>query len=459
METRSYGFAGIAIATCGLLSCTQPSAPAEAPIAAEAQALTPNDALIAWSAVQAFEQGRRTFRYDTFGDEEFWGGALRLHQAIAGAGGGGVGPGVSPKAALGLGLKVDVEALPGDLRRALQRGAVDLDAPATTVALLRLNAVVGVTGFFGDGDDAPLRSIGIQCALCHSTVDRSFTAPGVAAGLIGRRLDGWANRDLDVGGIIAASPSVKPFADLLGVSEATVRTVLRSWGPGKFDAELALDGKAFRPDGKSAATLIPPAFGLAGVNLHTWTGWGSVPYWNAFVAVLEMHGKGRFHDSRLADAAKFPVAARAGFSDVQIPPAQDRVTPKLAGLHAYQLALPAPPPPPGSFDRAAAGRGDALFSGKARCVSCHREPQGTEPGWNAHTAAEIGIDDFQSSRSPDGRYRTAPLGGLWSHQKGGFYHDGRFATLAAVVDHYDGVLSLGLGAGEKSDLVEYLKSL
>ena len=157
--------------------------------------------------------------------------------------------------------------------------------------MLKLNSVIGVTGFFKP--DGTLQSVGIQCALCHTNVDNAF-APG-----IGHRLDGWANRDLNVGAIVALSPSVQPFADLLGVDQATVRTVLNSWGPGKFDAELAMDGKAFRPDGKSGAVLIPPAFGLAGVNMHTWTGWGSVTHWNAFVANLEMHGKGNFYDPQI----------------------------------------------------------------------------------------------------------------------------------------------------------------
>jgi hypothetical protein len=234
-----------------------------------------------------------------------------------------------------------------------------------------------------------------------------------------------------------------------------------SWGPGKFDAELFMDGKAFRPDGGSAATLIPPAFGLAGVNLHTWTGWGSVTHWNAFVANLEMHGKGRFWDPRLKDGVRFPIAAANGFDNVNpdLSPDDDRITPKLADLHLYQLAIPAPKPPEGSFDKDAAERGDALFTGKARCNSCHVEPLWTEPGWNMHTADEIGIDDFQANRAPDQRYRTAPLAGLWTHTKGGFYHDGRFATLLDVVNHYDAFLNLGLTAQEKNDLVEYLKSL
>jgi hypothetical protein len=215
--------------------------------------------------------------------------------------------------------------------------------------------------------------------------------------------------------------------------------------------------RCFRPDGKSAATLIPPAFGLAGVNLHTWTGWGSVTHWNAFVAILEMHGKGTFYDPRLDNPAKFPVAVPNGFANVRTKP--DLITAKLAPLHFYQLALVAPKPPPGSIDAAAAGRGKVLFEGKAQCARCHVPPLFTEPGWNMHTPAEIGIDDFQAKRSPDERYRTAPLKGLWAHTRGGFYHDGRFATLADVVGHYGGVLHLNLSKADVMDLVEYLKSL
>jgi hypothetical protein len=218
-----------------------------------------------------------------------------------------------------------------------------------------------------------------------------------------------------------------------------------------------MDGKAFRPDGRSAATLIPPAFGLAGVNLHTWTGWGSVTHWNGFVANLEMQGQGTFFDPRLDNAAKFPIAAIAGFGDVRNDP--DLVTSKLAPLHVYQLSLPAPRPPRGSYDAAAARRGKALFSGKADCARCHVPPLFTEPGWNMHRPDEIGIDSFQADRSPDGHYRTAPLAGLWTHSKGGYYHDGRFPTLQSVVSHYNRVLSLGLTAAERRDVVEYLKSL
>jgi hypothetical protein len=398
------------------------------------------DDVIAHNVRDMLADGRRIFRFDTFGDEDFWGGVLRLHEAIRT---------VSPRTALAVGLKVDVAALQGALREALADGEVNLDDPAVTLTLLKRNAVVGVTGIFDATGN--LASMGIQCALCHSTVDDSF-APG-----IGRRLDGWANRDLNIGAIVALAPNLQPVADLLDVPVATLRTVLNSWGPGKFDAGVFMDGKAFRPDGKPAATLIPPAFGLAGVNLHTWTGWGSVTHWNAFVANLEMHGKGTFFDPRLKDAERFPVAARAGFDNVRNTP--DLVTPKLAALHVYQLAIPAPRPPEGSFDRNAAARGEVLFNHKADCARCHVPPLFTEPGWNMHTPAEVGLDDFQANRAPDKRYRTSPLRGLWSHQKGGFFHDGRAATLRDVVVHYNGVFRLDLTEGEIQDLVQYLKSI
>lgn len=389
---------------------------------------------VAAQAQKMVAEGRRTFRYDTFGDQVFWSRTLGLHEALKT---------VSPRTALTVGLKVDSEAVPPRLLR-----TADLDDPAVTAELLRRDAVVGVRGFFRP--DGTLRSVGITCALCHSTVDDSV-APG-----IGKRLDGWANRDLNVGAVVNLAPNLQPVADLLGVDVATVRTVLQSWGPGKFDAELFLDGKAFRPDGKSAATLIPPAFGLAGVDGHTFTGWGSVTYWNAFVANLEMHGQGNFWDPRLNDVAKFPVAARAGFGDVRSE--VDLITPRLAALQFYQLAIPAPAPPAGSFNAAAAARGQTVFA-QAGCARCHVPPLYTEPGWNRHTPEEIGIDSFQADRSPDGRYRTTPLKGLWTHTQGGFYHDGRFATLRDVVDHYDGHFGLRLTGAQKEDLVEFLKSL
>lgn len=404
-------------------------------------------------AAAMVQEGRRIFRFDTFGDEAFWTGVLRLHEPLAT---------VSPRTALAVGLKVDVDALPGAVVSDLRAGRVNLDDPAVTLALLQADAVVGVKGVVEGG---VLRSIGITCASCHSTVDDSL-APG-----IGRRLDGWANQDLNVGAIVGLSPNLQAIADLLSrggttVTVDTVKVVLESWGPGKYDAELNLDGKGLRPDGKASATVIPPAFGLAGVNLHTWTGWGSVPYWNAYVAATQLRGIGTFFDPRLNDAAKFPVAAATGIADVRPGPGQeDLITPKLGPLHFYQLALKTPAPPAGSFDAAKAASGKAVFAGKAKCATCHVPPLFTEPGWAMHTAEELAIDDFQAKRSPDERYRTAPLKGLWTHMKRGFYHDGRFATLLDVVDHYDvngvgnGGKPLELTDEEKAAIVEYLKSL
>jgi hypothetical protein len=424
------------------------------------------------NAQSALTAGRKTFRFDTFGDEDFWGGTLHLQRAIEGERLGGEGGGLSPKAALDLGLKVDVNALAPQVLSALQQHTVNLQDPAVTIALIKLNAVVGVQGFFKGNQ---LESVGITCALCHSTVDNSL-----AFG-IGRRLDGWANRDLDVGRIIALAPDLGAVTRLLGVDRTTLEAVLNSWGPGKFDAEIFFDAKAFNTrqvtDGMvtshkvPGATLIPNAFGLAGFNQHTWTGaWGTVTYWNALVANLEMHGKGRFFDPRLNDAAKFPIAAANGFADLpHISPDDDQITSKLPALHFYQLAIPAPSPQAGrDFDPAAAKRGDELFSGKAKCNNCHVDPLWTEPGWNLHKPEEVGVDAFQADRAPDGQYKTMNLAGIFVREeglfmrpanKGRYYHDGRFATLLDVVNHYDTLLHLGLTASEKHDVIEYLKSL
>src|SRR3954447_970722 len=311
-------------------------------------------------------QGRNVFRYDTFGDQAVWGGVLGLHKAIEGAKLGGVGPGVSPKTALALGLKVDSTKIPRQVAAAIKAGKVDLDDPAVTVTLLKLNAVVGVKGFFNQ--NGSLSSVGITCAVCHSTVDDSF-APG-----IGKRLDGWPNQDLNVGAIVASAPNLKPLEESLHADEPTVKKVLLSWGPGKFDAELDLDGRAFRPDGESAATRIPSAFGKDGQNLHTWEGgWGTVTYWNAFVANLEMHGTGNFYDPRLDDKAKFPLAAVGRFGHThpyvgegglpvpyvgagrvrvreEATGVPDRITEALRSRAPYQRSLPVPRPPNGSFD-------------------------------------------------------------------------------------------------------------
>jgi hypothetical protein len=423
------------------------------------------------------EQGRHTFRFDTFGDEAFWGGQLRLHETINH---------LTPRQALELGLKVDSQALPSAVIDAIKSGKVNLNDPTVTLLLIKLKAVLGVVGFFNQ--NGTLKSVGLTCAVCHSTVDNSI-APS-----IGKRIDGLANRDLNVGAIAASAPNLQPVVDLLrladpGITADKVREVLNSWGPGKFDAELFLDGKAFNPRQVTngvvtgmhvpGATLLPNARGLAGHNLHTWTGgWGSVPYWNAFVAVDEMHGKGTFFDERFDNPEQFPIAAKAKLGHVSTDPDSDRVTGKLAALQFYQLALPAIKPRAGiDFDPDAAERGDELFSGKANCNSCHREPLWTEPGWNQHSPAEMKIDGFEARRAPasidaQGRavhgYRTMNLAGVFIRErglfmfprdKGRFYHDGRFRTLRDVVDSYDARFNLGLTNQEKHDLIEYLKSL
>jgi cytochrome c5 len=436
------------------------------------KSLLTRDAVVI-DAAQMIADGRNIFRFDTFGDEAFWGDTLRLHEAIEGDQFGGVGPGLSPSNALALGLKVDVDALPAKIISQLKSGKLNLGDPAVTLALLKLNAIVGVKGFFetnnSNSSNTVLSKVGLTCAICHSTVNDSV-APGV-----GRRLDGWANRDLNSGAIIALAPNIKPLTDLLkivhpSINDDQVRAVLNSWGPGRFDAELILDGKATRPDGGNASTLLPNAYGLAGFNLHTWTGgWGTVTYWNAFVAVLELHGVGTFFDERLDDASKFPIAAAARLGHISVGPDDDQVTSKLPALHYYQLSLRSPKPKAGvDFNAAAAARGDSLFSGKANCNSCHHEPLWTEPGWNDHTPAEMRIDSFQADRSPDGNYKTMNLAGLFvaerglfmkPENKGRFYHDARFQTLLDVVKSYDSRFGLGLTDQEKQDLVEYLKSL
>jgi hypothetical protein len=391
--------------------------------------------------------GKQIFRYDTYGDEDFWSGLLHIDKAIAGAANGGFGPGVSPNTALAVGLKVDVNALPPDVIAGIISGAINLDDPATTITLLQLNSVVGVKGNFDT--KGALQSIGITCASCHSTVDNSF-APG-----IGKRLDGWPNRDLDVGTIISLTDNAQPIADMLHVDEATLRNVLDLWGPGKYDAVLFMDGKAFRPDGQVAATLIPAAFGLKGIHRATYTGWGDISYWNAFVANLQMHGKGTFIDPRLNNPDKYPIAVENSFYHVTNTP--DLITSKLPALRAYQHSIEAPKPPAGSFDNVAAIRGKAIFLTRAKCAGCHKLPLYSDNV--LHSAAEIGIDDFEAMRSPTGKYRTTPLGGLFTRSKGGFYHDGRYATLLDVVNHYNDHSNLHLSGNEKRDLVEFLKSL
>jgi hypothetical protein len=421
------------------------------------------------NAKRLIDQGQQIFRFDTFGDEAFWSSQLQMQQSVMG---------LSPQTALALGLKVDADALPPSVIEAIRLGKVNLNDPAVTLQLIRQNAVLGVAGTFNGNT---LTKVGFTCALCHSTVDNSI-APG-----IGKRIDGLANRDLNVGAIVATAPNLQPVVNLLslapqnaGITAQDVRNVLNSWGPGKFDAELFLDGKAFNPQqttngvvtgtNVSGATLIPNAHGLSGHNLHTWTGgWGTVTYWNAFVAVNELHGVGTFFDERLDDPAQFPIAAAARLGHVSVDPDSDQVTAKLPALHFYQLALPSLQPRAGvDFDPSAAARGDELFSGKANCNSCHHEPLWTEPGWNQHTADELKIDSFEADRAPGRAYQTMNLAGLFVRErglfmfpqnKGRFYHDGRFQTLMDVVNSYDTRFSLGLTDQEKHDLVEYLKSL
>ncbi|WP_240312736.1 hypothetical protein [Flavihumibacter solisilvae] len=394
-------------------------------------------------------EGKNIFRFDTFGDEEFWSGLLHIDKAIAGRDNGGFGDGVSPNTALKVGLKVDAEALPPDVVAKIQSGEISLDNPASTLALLKLNAVVGVKGNFNE--DGSLKNIGITCASCHSTVDNSFGEG------IGKRLDGWPNRDLNVGAIISLTDNAQPIADLLHVDEGTLRTVLGLWGPGKFSAILFMDGKALRDDGKVAANLIPAAFGLRDVALTTYTGWGDITYWNAFVANLEMHGKGTFFDPRLNDPVKYPIAVENSFWNVRNDP--DLITAKLPALRLYQHSLEVPKPSSRDYNSVAAGRGKGLFTGKAKCATCHADHLLKNESTILHSAEELGIDDFEAMRSPTGKYRTPPLGGLFTRTKGGLYHDGRFADFNQLINHYNKQFRLKLSDSEKRDLAEYLKSL
>jgi cytochrome c553 len=349
--------------------------------------------------------GQQIFRFDTFGDESFWTDTLRMHEVIQAA--------VDPATALAVGLKVDADALPPGIL-----ASADLHDPATTVALLKLNAVVGLQGTVEtvNGKDT-LTSVGITCALCHSSVDNS-TQPG-----IGHRLDGWPNLDLNPGAIIALSPALT----------AEQKAVYNSWGPGRYDPR-------YNRDGLNAPVPIPPAYGLAGVSLATATGDGDISYWNAYVAITQMHGHGTFVDSRIG---------------ADIHQAPDQVTPKLPALKEYQVSLPAPPPPAGSFDAAAAARGATVFSGAAKCATCHVPPLFTDD--KLYDPSAVGADPGYAQRSATRQYRTTPLRALWQHAP--YFHDGSAATLDDVVGHYESVQQLQLTAQQRADLVEYLKSL
>jgi mono/diheme cytochrome c family protein len=357
-------------------------------------------------------EGQRIFRFDTFGDEQFWTDTARMHEVVQSA--------VSPNLALKVGLKVDADAIPPEVAQAIKAGQVDLNSPATTVTLLKLNAVVGLVGTVQtvNGKDTLVR-LGITCALCHSNVDSSF-APG-----IGRRRDGWPNRDLNVGAIIALSPAVS----------AEQKAVYNSWGPGRYDPRFNLDGK-------STPLVLPPAYGLARVRNETYTAEGPISYWNAYVAVTQMHGQGNFSDPRLKIAVR------------QSP---DLVTSKLAALREYQHSLAAPEPPAGAVDAAAARRGRVVFN--RSCITCHVATTGTDNNSNnkLHPPSETGTDGAYAMRTASKAYRTTPLRGLLQHAP--YFHDGSAATLDAVVDHYNTVRKLNLTAEQRHDLVEFLKTL
>ena len=367
--------------------------------------------------------GQEIFRFDTFGDEQLWTDVLQMHHVVQQ---------LKPIDALGLGLKIDVEALPESIIAALRADDVNLEDPAVTVELIRLDAVIGVKGTVNAGQ---ITSLGITCALCHSSVDDSF-APS-----IGRRMDGWANVDLNVGAIVAASP----------VIGAELKTEFRQWGPGKYDPRHhAFDGKALRSlNSPSLPIVIPPVYGLRNVGFETFTGDGPISYWNAYVGIGQMGGKGNFRDDRIGLIIEQP---------------QDLVTPKLPALLDYQLTLRAPVPARGSLDAAAAARGRRLFRTEARCATCHQgqtytdvltSPRSTQPF--LHAPAETGMDPRYAQRTATRMYRTTPLRGLLQHPP--YFHDGSARTLVDVVNHYDKVLGLGLSAGQKADLVEFLKSL
>ena len=347
-------------------------------------------------------EGQKIFRFDTFGDEQVWTDKLRLHEVVEKS--------VDPTTALKVGLKVDAEALPlGILDK------VDLKSPATTVALLKMNAVVGIQATVDANNH--ITRLGVTCALCHSTVDNSVM-PG-----IGRRQDGWPNRDLNVGAIIALSPALS----------ADQKAVYSSWGPGKYDPR-------YNQDGKNTPLVLPPAYGLAEIKNETYTAEGPISYWNAYVAVTQMGGQGNFSDPRLK---------------IDVKHSPDLVTSKLPALRAYQHSLQAPPPPAGSFDAAAASRGRGLFD--KSCASCHVGGSGTDNNSGTlHKPAETGVDGAYAARTANKAYRTTPLRALWQHPP--YFHDGSAATLADVVTHYNRVRTLGLTAEQQRDLVEYLKS-
>ena len=401
-----HNFGAVLILVIGAACSTQP-APGNAPLGSPTGAGAASDDL----SPQTLAAGRDVFRFDTFGDEQFWTDTARMHEVVQKS--------VSPAKALSVGLKVDADAIPADVAAAIKAGKVDLNDPATTVTLLKLNAVVGLRGVIStvNGKDN-LTRLGITCALCHSTVDNAFSKG------IGRRKDGWPNRDLNVGAIIALSPAITPAQ----------KAVYNSWGPGKYDPR-------FNIDGKSTPLVLPPAYGLAHVANETYTAEGPISYWNAYVAVTQMHGHGNFSDPRL------------GINIRQTP---DMVGPKLASLRAYQHSIEAPPAPGGSFDSDASLRGRVVFN--QNCITCHVGANNTDNNSGVlHTPSETGQDAAYALRTANKAYRTTPLRGLWQHAP--YFHDGSAATLEEVVAHYNNFRRLNLSVAQQRDLVQYLKSL
>jgi len=410
MRRNGFAFAFAVGVVSVLAACRESDEPATV-VSPRAEQVSAVNASMNPALVQ---QGKSIFRFDTYGDETFWTDTLRMHEVIRNS--------VSPKTALAVGLKVDADALPPSVKAGILNGTIDLNAPATTVALLELGAVIGLVGQVDA--NKTLTRVGTTCALCHSTVDNSF-APG-----IGRRLDGWPNRTLNVGGIIALSPALKPEQ----------KAVYSSWGPGRYDPR-------FNIDGKNIPVILPPAFGLRHVKREVYTGDGVVSYWNAYVAITQMHGHGRFADARIGVSVNNPP---------------DLVSSKLEPLRAYQFSLETPDPIAGTFDASAARRGKMVFNGVAKCASCHLGSALTDVNANRlHPAAEVGQDPAYALRSATKLYRTTPLRGLWHPPQltGPYFHDGSAPTLTAVVNHYEALLGLHLTARQKADLVEYLKTL
>jgi mono/diheme cytochrome c family protein len=396
IERRLLTAAAIVLATVTITACG-PTKATEAPSTTAGSEAKPA------ATDPGLAEGQRVFRFDTFGDEVVWTDKLRLHEVIEKS--------VDPTTALKVGLKVDSDVLPAGL---LEK--VDLKSPATTVALLKMNAVVGLQATVDANNH--LTRVGVTCALCHSTVD-NFVMPG-----IGRRKDGWPNRDLNVGAIIALSPAITPAQ----------KAVYTSWGPGKYDPR-------YNQDGKNTPLVLPPAYGLAKIENETYTAEGPISYWNAYVAVTQMGGQGNFSDKRLG---------------IEVTHSPDLVTSKLPALRDYQHSLPAPAPPAGSFDATGAGRGRMVFD--TSCASCHVGGSGTDNNdGKLHQPAETGMDAAYAMRTANKAYRTTPLRGLWQHAP--YFHDGSAATLAEVVTHYNRVRKLNLTPEQQRDLIEYLKSL